>query len=107
MYGALFAVWQSEHASDPRLKRTMQTIARDEAEHAELACDVHRWARAKLSPSERSELDAKMQDAWWELEREVANARPSARLTRELGVPRTKVAVTLVRELQIALSAYG
>jgi hypothetical protein len=103
-YGALFAVWQSEHAADADLRRTMKAIARDEAAHAELARDVHRWARAELGARERAELDAAMHDAWTELEEEVANARPSTRLARELGVPRTKVAVTLVRKLQIALS---
>src|SRR5581483_682033 len=56
-YGALFAVWQSEHATDPRVRSAMRSIARDEATHAELAYDVHAWAREILQPDERTRLD--------------------------------------------------
>ncbi len=103
-YGALFAVWQAEHAFDPRVRVEMQNIARDEAEHAELASDVHEWARKRLAPHERASLDRAMDDAWLDLEREVELSRPSAPLTRELGVPPTNVAVVLVKNLRAALA---
>jgi len=101
-YGALFAVWQSQHASDPRLRSAMKDIARDEAEHAELARDVHRWARARLNRRERASLERAMQNAWVDLEREVGLARPSMCLTSDLGVPAAHIAAVLVRELRLS-----
>lgn len=43
MFGAVVGRWQSERASDPAVVRAMKGIAQDEANHAQLAWEVHQW----------------------------------------------------------------
>jgi hypothetical protein len=53
---ALEAVAAAESASDPAVKRTLERIARDEREHAELAFQFLRWVLSSSSPEARHEL---------------------------------------------------
>ena len=57
-FGAIVAGYQARAARDPEIRRAMRTIARDEAVHAELAWQVHRWLEPQLSDDERHELAA-------------------------------------------------
>lgn len=57
-YGALEAAWQAQHASDERTRGVFATIARDEAQHAQLSLDIDRWARVFLDEDGRRAVDA-------------------------------------------------
>lgn len=46
--GAAVARWQSLHAAGPDLRCRLRRIADDEAAHATLSWDVHRWASRRL-----------------------------------------------------------
>jgi hypothetical protein len=60
-YSALVAAYQARHAPDERTRRGLARIARDEAEHARLAWDVHAWALsaggAELAPVRLARAD--------------------------------------------------
>jgi len=47
-FGAAIATLQSERASDPRVRRMLRAIARDEIEHAALAWRIADWLDARL-----------------------------------------------------------
>ncbi len=52
-FGALFATWYAERASDPEIREAMAAIAPDELRHAALGWDVAAWAEAKLDAPAR------------------------------------------------------
>lgn len=92
-FNVLLALWQSEHAAAPELRRFFAAIAADEARHAALASRLDAWFRAELSP-----------DAWARVEeaRRRAIARLSTSLTEEptaelsvLGLPHAAQAKAL------------
>jgi hypothetical protein len=57
-WGALLALRQASRAADPCVRATMSRIARDEIRHAELAWDIERWLRPRLSVSQRQRVRA-------------------------------------------------
>lgn len=56
-WGALEAAVQAERAEDADVREAMAIIAREEAEHALLSADIHRWARSRMSAPELAGLD--------------------------------------------------
>jgi len=62
-WAALRASWTGNHARDPELRRLYAKIAVDEAEHAQLAWDLHRWLIAGLSPLMRARVEQAMREA--------------------------------------------
>lgn len=112
-YAALVALHQAEAAGDQEFQRAFVTIAREEAEHAELAWALHAELREKLTPSERHRLDAALELAIDALEiREfdwtkglAADAVPETirRVAAELGIPAPGAACRLRRGLASAL----
>ncbi len=101
-YGALVAAWQATHVASPRLARIMDGIARDELSHAELAWRVHEWSLALLTPDARVRVERAMVNAVNELHTSAA-ADVSETMQRELGLPSSSCALTLVAELQSQL----
>src|SRR5262249_806141 len=71
-FGALVATGQAEAARDPRIRKAMRTIARDETSHAALAWDVARWIEPRLRPATRARLAQARRDALSTLEAELA-----------------------------------
>ena len=71
-FGALVATWQAEHDPDPRVRRAMRTIARDETRHAALSWRIAAWADRKLHPRERASIRTARDRAVADLEREIA-----------------------------------
>lgn len=57
MMGALVAAYQSERASDPKVRGAMKAVAREELEHAALSIRIGAWARAALGPRGARKLD--------------------------------------------------
>lgn len=96
-YAGLVALHQAETARDLEVRRVFATIAREEAEHAELAWALHAQLREKLTPTERNRLDQALECAIDALEvREFDWTRGLAadaasetvrRLAAELGIP--------------------
>ncbi|MCB9761520.1 MAG: ferritin-like domain-containing protein [Alphaproteobacteria bacterium] len=62
-WAALSAHWTAAHATDPALRAAHLQIARDEADHAQLAWDLHAWFVAQLSPAQRARVDAARDEA--------------------------------------------
>jgi hypothetical protein len=97
-YGAVVAMWQAQTAADPRVRRAMRRIGADEAQHAQLAWDVQRWADAKLSPTARRAVERARQDALVTLRAELQQS-PAAPVARALGLPPSPQALTLLDRL--------
>lgn len=57
-YGALEAAHQAAHAADPAVRATLQSIAREEAQHALMSLQLDAWARTKLTAREGRTLTA-------------------------------------------------
>ena len=63
--------WQhAQHARDVELRTTMRRIAMDEARHASLAWEIHRWAMKRLGTAERKRINQAMAEAWTEIQRD-------------------------------------
>lgn len=75
LLGALFGMYQAEHADDPAVRAFYARIARDEARHAALSLRLHDWLQTKLAP-----------EIWTEVEAERAQASARAVL-HDVGVP--------------------
>jgi rubrerythrin len=85
-YGAAVALWQARRARDLRVRRHMQTIARDERRHAELAWAVAAWASERLPRDARRRVASARATAVRRLERRLGREVHPA-LAREAGVP--------------------
>jgi hypothetical protein len=57
-FGALLATWQAERAADARIRATLRRIAVDEVRHAALAWDLFAWGALRVTPAERTRLEA-------------------------------------------------
>ena len=95
--GAVVAAYQALHATDPRVRAAMGTIARDEAAHAVLAWRVHAWARERLGARRRAALART-------LSRALDNVCIPHGL-RELGLPSHTTTDRLRREVRTRLGA--
>jgi hypothetical protein len=65
-YGAFVVAWMARLAPAP-VARTLRSIARDEARHAELSATVDAWARRSLDPASCASVDAARRRAVAEL----------------------------------------
>lgn len=112
-YAALIALHQAQAAEDAKIRQAFSTIAREEAEHAELAWALHADLRAKLEPIERNRLDQVLEDAigalesgefdWTKGVAAEADAETVRRLAAELGIPSPGVESRMRRGLSGAL----
>jgi hypothetical protein len=93
-WGALFAAFQAERASDPALRRAFARIAGDEARHAALSWRLHRWALGRLGREARARVEAAREGAIAKLRAEIAVEPPPA-LAQLAGVPRAHEAARL------------
>jgi len=62
-YAALVALWQSEHALDPKLRAVYAQIAQDELQHAQLSWDIYAWLKTTVGEAIQCEVDAALQSA--------------------------------------------
>jgi hypothetical protein len=53
-YGAVIALMEARASSDPRVRRAMESVGRDECRHAELAWSVASWILPQLTEAERT-----------------------------------------------------
>ena len=94
-YGAAVAGYQARTSRDPIVRRAMYRIARDEAKHALLAWQLHRWAAPKLG--DRGAVLAAAASARAELSAEAATTQPELRGV--LGLPGPAAATAMLGEL--------
>ena len=97
-FGAALAAFQARRAPDPRVRRAMREIARDEARHAELAAAIARWAEPHLAPAERAKVRAARDRASRKLLRSLA-APQDRTLVESLGMPTATEATAMARAL--------
>lgn len=62
-YGALVAIYQSERAMEPDVRRAMKEIAPDECRHAELAWDVAAFCDERLDAPSRDAVKRAMRES--------------------------------------------
>lgn len=94
-YGAAVAGYQARTARDPLVRRAMYRIARDEAKHALLSWQLHRWAAPRLP--DRDAVLAAASTARAELAAEAAIVQPEVHGV--LGVPAPAAATAMLAEL--------
>ncbi len=103
-YGALVAVWQSKHASDPIVRSVMAQIAVDESRHAELSADIDAWARTVLGAADCSSLDRAKANAV-DMLRSTVMEEVCSDLTTNVGLPNAPAAQQLFAQAERTLWA--
>jgi hypothetical protein len=98
-FAAAHALWCSEHAGDPEVKRAMCEIADDECAHATLSWEVAAWASSRLSDSDRSALAVEAREAIHALIAGTARDRASEILCDVAGVPDSAASARIVKLL--------
>lgn len=68
-FGALLLTCEAERETDPRIRRTLRRVARDEANHAALAWEILRWGLPRISHTARIAVKRRLHDAFDVLER--------------------------------------
>jgi hypothetical protein len=97
-FGALLARVQAVSAADPGLRAAFALIADDEANHAQLAWDVHAWGRQHLSTAARRRIARARASAAAELAADVAKPGLDAQALRLLGLPGPAAQAALVAQ---------
>jgi hypothetical protein len=100
VWAALLARWKATHAV-PELAAAYARIADDEADHGQLAWDLHRWLTARLSPEQRAEVAAAQRAALRRLPRQAR--RQAQQAPAALGLPRPALAAELAARLGASL----
>lgn len=85
-FGALIASWQSGHAGDLLIARTMAVVAEEETRHAALSWDLAAWFDTVLPPDAQARVRAARDGAMDVLRGEVC-ARVDDDLVRLAGMP--------------------
>lgn len=101
-YGALVGGHQAQHALNRSLRSVMVRIAQDEARHASLSHQVHRWITPRLSHAARERVRHAQQRAVFALAAEVA-IRPDVEVASLAGLPGPEVGRVLLAELSKTL----
>ncbi|WP_437663413.1 ferritin-like domain-containing protein [Sorangium sp. So ce1182] len=86
-FGALLGMWQARFAADRAVRRAMRAVARDETRHAQLAWEIDRWARARLSQAARRRAEEARRSALDELAAEAQRDDLDRDLVRCAGLP--------------------
>jgi hypothetical protein len=97
-YAALRAMWQAEHASDPRIRAALAVIAREESRHAELSWALDAWLHERLDATARARVADARRRALCEL-REELHGTPHHEVVRVAGMPTARVALALFDRL--------
>lgn len=101
-FGALVATWQSRHAEDDGIRRSMKSIAQDETRHAALSWAIARAIEPLLDERSRRRIATARARAVEELRRE-ATAPMDPELVRRAGVPDAPQARRILDELAAAV----
>ncbi len=99
-WGAILAAFQSARATDPTVKRTFATIAREEMRHAALSARISAWSAKKLDAPGRARLAAERRRAVERIAR-TSTGFPGRDGANELGWPSEQERAQLVAELAV------
>jgi hypothetical protein len=102
-WGALSGAWQARHATDEAARRVFESVAEDEAEHAELSLALDDWFATRLNEEELALVEAAKRRALVELRAELGASEPDARLVNIAGVPDRARALDLLARLEADL----
>jgi hypothetical protein len=103
-FGALLAGHQATAASTPELRTTFARIAREEADHAQLAWDIQTWAMGQMVPEDRAAVRAVLERAVDDLEAaEARRSRLDAEGLAEVGLDDAATRLALARQFAHAL----
>lgn len=97
-WGAILAAFQAARATDPVVRDTLATIAREELRHAALSARISAWSRRKLSTTARAKLDRERAKAVERIAR-TTSGFPGRDGANELGWPSEPERAALVSEL--------
>jgi hypothetical protein len=105
-YSAVRAAWQAEHAQDPAIRAAFQTLAVEEAQHAELSWNLAAWLDTQLDTTARVRVQRAHDEAVDTLRRELRSA-PHATVQTLAGMPNVAMALRLLDEMlgQMGLAA--
>jgi hypothetical protein len=103
-YGALVASWQAVHARDPRVRRAMRSIARDETRHAAVSASAAAFLASKLAHRALARVEHVRRMAIDEL-RTATERTPHPALVNVAGVPTVAQSRKLFDRLASALWA--
>lgn len=103
-FAALVATHQARWATSWRVRRKLDAIADDEAEHAELAWDVDAWCRARLSAEENAAIDRARADAITAMRAALARAA-SRSVPASLGEPGAELFDAMLERLGLVSEA--
>ncbi|MFK7929419.1 MAG: ferritin-like domain-containing protein [Myxococcota bacterium] len=101
-YGVVDALHRAQSAESPALRLLFSEIAKDEARHAELSWDLHRWMMSRLCIADRQTVLTAMADAHSDL-RDELEAQASSRVQQVLGAPGPTAAMAMAESLRSRL----
>lgn len=99
-FGAALAAMQAERATDPRVRRMMSVIAKEELGHAALSWQLAAWLDSRLDARGRERVAEARRGAVAALFEELANEGPGSEL---LGLPDAATARTTLASMRSAL----
>lgn len=85
-YGALAAMYQSEHAEDPAVREVTRRIVFEESRHAMMSWEIVQWLETQLSPKQQEQCRQAMKEAVYSLEMAIAQ-KASQPWEHRIGVP--------------------
>ena len=101
-YGALSAVWQTEHAEDEAVRAVTHRIVHEESRHAALSWDIHRWVWPQLTPQEQQKCQEVADTAIQELEASIQEEPPTS-LAKIAGLPPAQKAQEMFQQVKTLL----
>ncbi|MFO0617167.1 MAG: ferritin-like domain-containing protein [Polyangiaceae bacterium] len=104
-FAAALVAYQANACPDRRLARTFARVARDEADHAALAWDVHAWLLPRLDPRARSRVRSAARRAARALERDASE--PAPEVAAALGAPSARARAVILAGLAALFAATG
>jgi hypothetical protein len=102
-YGAVVASIRATRATDPRVRAAMQSIARDEREHAALSWRIGAWLVPRLAPHEQRAVALAMRDAVAELTVGGGDGMTDAECRTACGLPSGEQHLRMVALLDAAV----
>jgi len=103
-FGAVVAGYQAHAASDPAIRAAMSRVWRDEARHAELSWQLHRWLRPRLDATDNRAVADAVAATRAEL---AATPGEHPDVHRVAGVPSPTVANNLLAQLGAVMDDLG
>jgi hypothetical protein len=103
-YGVVDAAYRALHAPTQALRDLYDTIANDEARHAQLSWDIAHWLEPQLTKAQRQTLATARQRAHMELCEQLLSSQRASQV-QHLGAPTPRTAAHMAQVLYAQLAA--